>query len=281
MNLEEFHAHGHTAGRLAYSDFGTGRTALFVHGVATNGYLWGNVISALRDERRCIAVDLPLHGRTPALPDEDFSLSAMAGLLEDFCETLGLTDVDLVANDTGGAIAQVFAARHPSRLRTLTLTNCDTRPNIPPAAFQPTIDAAAAGLISKLAASADLVELARGSLAPSYEHVERLDDATLECYFQPILGSTESSGEFERLLITAIRPDDLLDVEPLLADLTVPTLLAWGTGDPFFTLDDARWLRDLIPGAPEIVEIEGGRLFYPDERADELVPHLRRHWDAS
>jgi hypothetical protein len=28
------------------------------------------------------------------------------------------------------------------------------------------------------------------------------------------------------------------------------------------------------------VEIEGGKLFFPDERAADLIPHLRRHWAA-
>lgn len=47
--------------------------------------------------------------------------------------------VELVANDTGGAIAQVFAALHPNRVATLTLTNCDTQDNLPPRASLPTV----------------------------------------------------------------------------------------------------------------------------------------------
>jgi hypothetical protein len=42
-----------------------------------------------------------------------------------------------------------------------------------------------------------------------------------------------------------------------------------------------RWLRDTIPGATEIVEIEGAKLFFPNERAADLVPHLQRHWQAT
>ena len=34
-------------------------------------------------------------------------------MLNGLCEQLGLDRVDLVANDTGGAIAQVFAAHYP------------------------------------------------------------------------------------------------------------------------------------------------------------------------
>jgi pimeloyl-ACP methyl ester carboxylesterase len=62
--------------------------------------------------------------------------------------------------------------------------------------------------------------------------------------------------------------------------LTVPTLIVWGTDDVFFQLRYANWLRDTIPGATRVVTIDGGRLFFPDERAADLVTHLRAHWAA-
>jgi hypothetical protein len=51
------------------------------------------------------------------------------------------------------------------------------------------------------------------------------------------------------------------------------------TGDKFFHRKWAYWLRDTIPGASDVVEIDGGRLFFPDERASELTAALSRHWD--
>ena len=105
---------------------------MFVHGVATSSYLWRHVIGELDGERRCVAVDLPLHGRTPAAVGQDFSLPGLARFVADCCDALGLTDIDLVANDTGGAVAQVFAARFADRLHTLTLTNCEAHDNVPP-----------------------------------------------------------------------------------------------------------------------------------------------------
>src|SRR4249920_166560 len=134
MQLTELEAHRHSiatrSGEISYIDIdpqapeGTGPVALFVHGIATNAFLWRNVIGALTNQRRCIAVDLPLHGRSPVTAGQDLSVAALAAGLEDFCDALGLTGIDLVANDTGGAIAQIFAARYPERLATLTLTNC-------------------------------------------------------------------------------------------------------------------------------------------------------------
>jgi pimeloyl-ACP methyl ester carboxylesterase len=66
-------------------------------------------------------------------------LGARAGFLGGFCDTAGLAEIDLVANDTGGAVAQIFAARQPGRLRRLTLTDCETHvprlPRFPPGAL--------------------------------------------------------------------------------------------------------------------------------------------------
>jgi pimeloyl-ACP methyl ester carboxylesterase len=68
----------------------------------------------------------------------------------DFCAALELTGVDLVANDTGGAVAQIVAAHQPQRLATLTLTNCETQGNVPPRAFKPAVLLARAGLLAPM-----------------------------------------------------------------------------------------------------------------------------------
>jgi haloalkane dehalogenase len=51
--------------------------------------------------------------------------------------------VDLVGSDSGGAIAQLFVARYPERVRTLLLTNCDVHQDSPPPAVLPVIAARA------------------------------------------------------------------------------------------------------------------------------------------
>ena len=79
------------SGEISYIDIGTGPAALFVHGVGTNAYLWRNVIGPLTSVRRCLAIDLPLHGQTPVAAGQDLSVAAMASVLEDFCDALGLT----------------------------------------------------------------------------------------------------------------------------------------------------------------------------------------------
>jgi pimeloyl-ACP methyl ester carboxylesterase len=285
MQLSELNAHRHTAvtrfGEISYLDLGAGPTALFVHGIATNAYLWRHVMDALSGQRRCIAIDLPLHGQSPVTAEQDLSLAALAAGLDDFCEVLGLTGIDLVANDTGGAIAQIFAARHPQRLATLTLTNCDTVDNLPPEAFKPMVELAAAGNLapSAVAMFANLEGAAQISFASGYEHLDQIDRDVIRSYLQPCFGTIERARQFERLLVS-LDVGDLQAVMPQLRDLTVPTLVVWGTGDAFFDVSWAYWLRDTIPGTTRVVTVEGARLFFPEERPMDLVPHLEQHWAA-
>jgi pimeloyl-ACP methyl ester carboxylesterase len=285
MQLSELNAHRHTAatrsGEISYLDIGAGPVALFVHGVATNAYLWWHVMDALSDQRRCIALDLPLHGQSPVTAEQDLSLAALAAGLEDFCEVLGLNGIDLVANDTGGAIAQIFAARYPHRLATLTLTNCDTVDNLPPAAFKPIVELAAAGRLAPSAVEmfADLEAAAQVSFASGYEHLDRIDRDVIRSYLEPCFGTLERARQFERLLV-CMDAGDLQAVTPQLRELTVPTLVVWGTGDAFFDVSWAYWLRDTIPGTTRVVTVDGARLFFPEERPMDLVPHLEQHWAA-
>ena len=290
MQLTELPAHRHSiatrSGEISYIDTdpaGTGPVALFVHGVATNAYLWRNVIGALAGQgagrRRYIALDLPLHGQSPVTAGQDLSVAALAAGLEDFCDALGLTGIDLVANDTGGAIAQIFAVRHPQRLASLTLTNCDTDGNLPPESFKPTVELARAGELAPAAVAlfADLGAAAEVAFGTAYEHLDRVDPAVIRSYLEPCFGTLERAREFERLLV-ALDAGDLAAITPQLRELTVPTLVVWGTGDEAFDVSWAYWLRDTIPGTTQVVTVDGARLFFPDERPMDLVPHLEQHW---
>ena len=270
------------SGPASYIDTGgPGRVALFVHGLGTSSYLWRHVIGQLDGQRRCVAVDLPLHGQTPAAADQDFTLPGFARFLAEVCEGLELTDIDLVANDTGGAISQVFATGHPELLHTLTLTNCEAHDNLPPKLLLPAVWLAHMGLAARISPRL-LRDIRRGRkrfYGLGYQDIENLPEDLARFWLESQFATPELARQNERIM-TSLHARDLLAIEPALARLQVPTLIVWGTGDKFFRLKWAYWLRDTIPGATEVVELSGARIFFPDERATELTAALRRHWAA-
>ena len=66
-------------------------------------------------------MDLLAHGDTEIEPDQDVSVTANAKMLKEFLDALNINNVDLVGNDRGGRIVQIFAALYPERVRGLTL----------------------------------------------------------------------------------------------------------------------------------------------------------------
>lgn len=269
-------------GELAYVAVGEGEPALFVHGIFASSYLWRHVIGALSDEYRCLAIDLPGHGRSPGRPGQDLSFAGLADLLDALCDELSLAPVHLVGNDTGGAICQVFAGRHPARVRTLTLTNCETEGKVPPPGAEKLFEAARAGHLQTLAhRMATDHEFARSEhgLGTGFERPALLEEYDLEAYLEPFASPT-GAATLERLVVS-LDDGDIRAVRSGLATLKAPTLIVWGTGDVYFDKATADGLSERIGSARELVELDGAKLFFPDERPDELVPLLRRHWQLT
>ncbi|MCZ2099252.1 MAG: alpha/beta fold hydrolase [Anaerolineae bacterium] len=109
-------------GRVACREIGNGPVAVFLHGLPLSGREWREVLAALAGLRRCIAIDQLGLGETEPVEEVDLGYAGQADMLAACLDSLGVEQVDLVGNDTGGGIAQLFLARHGARLRSLTLT---------------------------------------------------------------------------------------------------------------------------------------------------------------
>src|ERR1700680_4409980 len=191
------------SGRIKYASVGSGPVALFVHGVVLNKHLWRHQLTKLSDIRRCIAVDLLAHGDTEITPDQDVSVTANAKMLKEVLDALKIDRVDLVGNDSGGGIAQILAALNPERVRTLTLTNCDTHDNWPPEAFQPFVDMVKAGglrdTLNAMLADKTIFR-SPGALGPGYERPEIVTDEDIETYLRPLVRTEQRTRDVQRFV---------------------------------------------------------------------------------
>ena len=209
------------SGRIGYVEVGSGPVALFVHGVLLNKHMWRYQLGALSDFRRCIAVDLLAHGDTEIAAAQDVSVTANAKMLKEVLDALHIDQVDLIGNDSGGGICQIFAALNPDRVRTLTLTNCDTHDNWPPEAFKPFVEMVSAGGLSKtLNAMLGDKSIYRspGALGPAYEHPEAVRDEDIEIYLRPHLRNEQRTHDLERF-VGAFDNKHTLAIEPQLRKL--------------------------------------------------------------
>ena len=271
------------SGRIAYVEHGQGPVALFAHGVLLNGYLWRHQLAELGEVRRCIAIDLLAHGHTEIDPKQDVSSVANATMIAEFLDALGLDQVDLIGNDSGGGIALIFAAHHPKRVRSLTLTDCDAHDNWPPEAFKGFLAmAAGGGLPGALETMLSDKPFFRSdqALGLAYQHADRVSDETIETYLRPHVRTPQRTRDLERFL-AAFDCKQTVEIEALLAKLRAPTLIVWATDDVFFDVKWSHWLQRTIPGTRRRIELAGARLFFPEERIEEFNDALREHWEAS
>jgi pimeloyl-ACP methyl ester carboxylesterase len=92
-----------------------GRTVIFVHGNSSSARTWLPVLAGDFGQRfRCLAVDLPGHGRSaPAGDQSDYSLPGYAAVLAGFARALGAAGAVVVGWSLGGHIALEAAPALP------------------------------------------------------------------------------------------------------------------------------------------------------------------------
>src|SRR5690606_37357893 len=139
MNTQDYFKQLQTApidNGLQYWESGKGQTLLFLHGALCNGFTFRKIITALSNSFHCIALHLPIGGHhIPLSRNAQLSPTGIAGLIGAFMRFKNIAQVHIVANDTGGAYAQVFAALHADKIASLILSNCEADDVFPPPKF--------------------------------------------------------------------------------------------------------------------------------------------------
>jgi pimeloyl-ACP methyl ester carboxylesterase len=258
-------------GTIRYRDTGAGRPLVFVHGLLVDGLLWRKVTPGLEGEHRCIVPDWPLGShRLPLAPDADRSPRGMAHLIADFLAALELEQVTLVANDTGGAIAQLLVTERPERVGRLVLTPCDCYENfLPPAFRQLQWAARVPAALTLLAQPMRLAAVRRSRLGFGLLVKRPIPDEITWGWLQPPLEDPAIRRDLIGLL-RGIDARDTLAAAQKLQRFDGPTLLAWAREDVVFKLRYAERLAQDIPGS-RLELIEDSRSFVPEDQPARLA----------
>jgi len=245
-------------GPVHYREHGArGPAVVVVHGLLVEHRVFGDVPERLAAKGyRCLVPDWPLGAHPEGMsPDADLTPHGVAKLISDFIEKLGLTDVTLVGNDSGGALCQMVATRHPERIGRLALTTCDAFECFPPPAFKYLLLAARVpGVMAVLSASMRAVRvLQRLPIAYGKLTKKRLDQSLLDAWVAPSAKAEirRDVGKFMR----AIDARDLIDAAEALGHFQRPVLIAWTPEDTFFPVSLAHRLKEKVPHARlELIE---------------------------
>ena len=268
-------------GRIAYVERGSGQAALFLHGAPLNGFQWRGALERLAAHRRCIALDFMGLGYSEIPERQSLAAAAQSEMLAAFLDTLGIRAVDIVASDSGGAVAQLFAVRYPDRVRTLLLTNCDVEPDSPPPKVQPVIEMARAGTLADATAKwlTDKA-LARSTFgAAVFRDPSRFADETIEYYVTPLVGTALRRQQYHAFHL-ALEPNPLAGIEASLQRCQIPVRIVWGASDDIFAQTDADYLDRTFPKSHGIRRIPGAKLFFQEEFPEIIAQEARRLWRA-
>lgn len=270
-------------GQIAYLEAGhVDRVALFLHGFPLNSFQWRDAIARLSMFRRCIAPDFMGLGFTKTNDGQDVGPQSQVAMLISFLDRLKIRSVDVVANDSGGAIAQLLAVKHPERVRSLLLTNCDTEVESPPAALLPVIELAKRGryadewLVPWLADKA-LARSDTGIGGLCYCEPGDPTDEAIEMYFRPLVASPQRKALVEAYVM-ALEKNPLAGIETQLRRSTMDTRIVWGMSDTIFSASNAEYLNRLFSRSRGIRRIDAGKLFWPEEYPQVLADEAAFLW---
>lgn len=264
---------------VEYSDTGSGPTIVFIHGVYVGGTLWSETIKHL-DGFRCIAPTLPLGAHTTPSNGADVTTRATVVRILELLEALDLSDVTLVANDTGGGLTlAALGSTHPglARVSRLVLTNCDSYEHFPPEGFAKITQMCAkkprvGGLILKVLSTKPGRKFFLKSVCAN-PPAEPLATDLFENF-----GGSRAITRDAVVVSATVEPTVTLSTAHAIPKFDRPVLIAWGDSDELFPVahaerlvaDFPRATLKLFPGAKAYVMIDK-----PIELASAIADFIR------
>jgi len=236
--------------RLAYSDEGTGRPVVLLHGFPLSRAMWHEQISGIGSSYRVIAPDLRGHGDSPA-PDGVYTMDEMADDVVESLDELNIAEPTVLGGlSMGGYVAFSIMARYPERVRALILMDTRASADTPEVARDREASA-------KAVLDADSAHPVVAKMLPRLfgkatleEHPERVEP------LRALMEQSPPRGVAGALRGMALRPDR----RPMLAQISVPTLVLVGEEDVITPPDEVKVLAGAIPNARLVVIPKAGHL---------------------
>jgi len=220
---------------------------VLVHGLGSSLHTWDDWSQALEQHFRVIRLDLPGSGLSPPDRNTDYSDTRSIELLLALMDQRGIERASFVGNSIGGRIAWSLAAAHPERVSKLVL--------VAPDGFEsPGYEYGKPAKVPTLLQAMRYVlpkSMLRSNIAIAYADPTALSDATLDRYYELMLGPGTRTALLARMEQTV-----LSNPQPLLERITSPVLLLWGEADAMIPIANAADYQAALPQS-ELVRLPG------------------------
>ena len=258
--------------RVHYVDEGSGPTLLFLHGNPTWSFDYSAVITLLREDFRCVAVDYPGFGLSTAAPGYRYLPAEHAAVIGGFVDALGLSNITLVGHDWGGPIGLAVLQHRPEILDRLVLTNTWAWPVSDP--LIQVMSHVMGSPIGRLLIRQ--LNLFVNVMIPVGHRLTTPTSRQMDHYKKALDSPArrEASAVFPRE-ITSSRAF-LADIEAGLEDIAaVPTLIIWGDGDFAFGDKDLRRWQETFTDHETVIGSGAGH-FVPSDAPEQFAAAILR-----
>jgi 3-oxoadipate enol-lactonase len=222
---------------------GAGDPVVFLHAFPLQAAMWDYQLDALEDAYRCVAIDLPGFGQTPAPADPgSATMQGWAGLVDGVLDRLGIPRAAVVGASMGGYVAMALLRHHRSRVGELVLADTKARADDPATIQRRTAQQ------DELRAGAEIGSLAKG-MVEGLLSADSMSRPELVDYVSALAEGATPGGWIAALEAMKGRPDSML----LLRQAEVRALVVVGELDRLTPIAEAMSLRSLLKGELVIV----------------------------
>ena len=250
---------------MGVHDQGTGPVVVLLHGIPGSAASWTEVAARLASRHRVLVPDLIGFGESSRSADiAELHAKGQAQALLQTLDALSIRKATIVSHDFGGPVALSLWAQAPDRFAQLGLVSTNAFRDTPiPFPLVATTWPVVGGL-------------ARATLfsAPSLRMMLRQGVGEPKMVLDALgaVGDREQASAIATIFSASLtRLAELyLPVEQSLPTVAVPTVVAWGDRDPFFSVEQGRRTAGAIPRA-RFELLEGAGHFLPEERPEKMA----------
>jgi pimeloyl-ACP methyl ester carboxylesterase len=238
-----------------------GLALVLIHGSNASFLTWEPWVKRLVDTFRVITVDMPAHGLTGAVPDQNYSQDGMVKFVGKVADALELSRFAVGGHSMGGRVGARFAEEYPARVSHLILVGASGLPfkeaGPTPLAFR----IAATPVLNRLMLYITPRSIVINGLQDAISNKEIITNEMIESYWDFARMEGTRAATIRRLNT----PND--GVKDRIGEIKAPTLILWGAEDRVIPVEVGDEFHRLIPGSKLVVYPGIGHI--PQEEASE------------